>query len=227
MSSLMKLMDTNCRVASALDMVPRSVSIHCPFCHHQGTFGSIGNVKDAVAGSLVQGIRYCPNVECHRLVFVCFTVRSDKTIVELEHFPPNTIDFDTTGLPPGVERALWEAVTCFGAESYNASAVMLRRAIEEMCDDLGVPDDDLVKRISKLSSVISVNPRVIDGLHKIRIFGNQGGHSGVTRYEQVSRKTVEIALGVTKRLIQAAYQDQDVIAKLDAYLDQENEATAE
>ncbi len=83
---------------------------------------------------------------------------------------------------------------------------------------MGVPGEQLFRQIEGLKGKISVNEVVIDGLHKIRIFGNQGGHSGSGRYEKVDAETVEIAIEMIKRLVQAAYQDRDVVARLDQYL---------
>jgi hypothetical protein len=219
--------------------LPDPASLRCPFCGHVGIFvgvvsrghdGSgvvtdlrtqVGPDQSSQSDFVNLGWRRCPNPKCHRLIVVATELFDGDVVAS---YPPERLDFDSTGLPPAVEGNLDEAVRCHAADCHNAAAVMLRRTVESICDDLGVAKGDLTGRIPQLHKKISINPAVLDGLHKIRIFGNQGGHSGVARYERVDAETVEVAVAVVKRIAQTAYQDQDVVERLGTYLDAQPES---
>jgi hypothetical protein len=52
-------------------------------------------------------------------------------------FPPERLDFDPAGIPKPVLDAIEEAVSCHASQCFKASAMMVRKTLEEMCEDRG------------------------------------------------------------------------------------------
>lgn len=48
---------------------------------------------------------------------------------------PQLLDFNPESLPPRLQQTLREAVACHGAGAYMAAAMMVRRLLEEICDE--------------------------------------------------------------------------------------------
>jgi hypothetical protein len=108
------------------------LSMTCPACGRNGTFETIGgNDFRFIAQGLTAGHRRCPNPACLIHVFV---VHDDNQTV-IASYPPEVIDFDTTNVPTKVVSALEEAITCHANSCYVAAAIMVRKALEELCAD--------------------------------------------------------------------------------------------
>jgi uncharacterized protein DUF4145 len=69
----------------------------------------------------------------------------------LESFPPEVIDFDSINLPEKILSPLEEAVKAQAAGCFRASALMVRRVLEELCNDKGAAGGDLKQRLAALS----------------------------------------------------------------------------
>jgi hypothetical protein len=125
---------------------PPTVNCRCPHCGHAGSFSGIGandiswTAQLAVRSMTVSGgVRQCPNPECRSLVFV--VARPDGKL-EVS-YPPQVIDFDSTNLPAPILATLEEAIKSHAAGCFKASALMVRRVLEELCSDKGVTGNDL------------------------------------------------------------------------------------
>jgi hypothetical protein len=73
------------------------------------------------------GARLCPDETCGQLIFIV----GDRQGNVIGSFPAESIDFDSTDIPPAVLAAFKEAVDCHAHGSYKASAIMVRKALEE------------------------------------------------------------------------------------------------
>ena len=118
-------------------------------------------------------------------------------------FPPETIPFDDTDLPLGVLGALQEAVICHANRAFFAAAIMVRKTLEEMCRDRGASGRNLAQRIQDLQDSVVLPTQFFEGLDDLRLLGNDAAHPESRTYETVGKKEVEIALGVTKQVLQA------------------------
>lgn len=61
--------------------------------------------------------------------------------------------------------------------SPNAFAVLIRRALEALCDDRGVPSGNLQARLAKLSEMGEIPPVLVEVTDVLRTLGNSGAHS--------------------------------------------------
>lgn len=201
---------------------PPPVNLRCPACSHMGTFVSVG-LMDATWNEPVRnldgrirvkvtraGVRQCPNLQCHAVVFVA---AHDG---EAWSYPPEVIDFDANNLPPTILSSLQEAIKCHAAGCYRASALMVRRVLEEMCEDKKAAGKNLKERISALSSTAVVPLELLEAADELRLLGNDAAHIEAKTYDTISEQEVEIALELTKELLKAVYQYTSLVAKLRA-----------
>src|SRR5439155_11710146 len=130
---------------------PTVVSLRCPHCGHAGSFHGISNDVSWLAQSAPGpaqysgGVRQCPNPECRSFVFV--VIGAGKLEAS---YPPEVIDFDSTNLPAPILATLEEAIKSHGAGCFKASALMVRRLLEELCRDKGATGNDLKARLAAL-----------------------------------------------------------------------------
>ncbi len=111
------------------------VKLRCPSCRQRGTFEQL-NINDANISSanemVTVGIRRCPDPACFALVF--FMYKQGQVV---DSYPPETIDFDATNVPVAVQTVLEEAIKCHAQRCFIASAIMVRKTLEELCRDRG------------------------------------------------------------------------------------------
>lgn len=177
--------------------------MRCPACRKNGTFDKLGT--DLSLGfpgqpNCVAGQRRCPDPECHAHLFFW---QSGEVVVT---YPPETIDFDASDLPDGVRGSLQEAILCHANGAFFAAAIMVRKTLEELCLDRNAEGDNLSQRINALRDEVTLAAVFFDGLHDLRLLGNDAAHPESRHYETVDKKAVEIALGLTKQVLQAVYQ---------------------
>jgi hypothetical protein len=135
---------------------PLGPSFRCPHCRQIGTFMGIGTNDARIsiverpggAGSRIveqpnAGIRVCPNSKCRGFVFVIY--HGDAVV----SFPSEVLDFDPTDIPPRIVGSLEEAISCHAARCYRASALMVRQALEELCEERGATGGNLKERLEQ------------------------------------------------------------------------------
>ena len=189
------------------------VRTRCPACRQRATFDRLGAPDLRVATwnglPVIAGQRRCPDPQCHAHLFFI-----TKGMHLLATYPPETIDFDSTALPAGVQRALEEAVTCHANQAFIAAAIMVRKTLEELCRDREVSGDNLKMRIKALGALAVLPAELFDGLDDLRLLGNDAAHVKSTTYDTVGSKEVEIALEFTKEVLKAVYQYSTLLDKL-------------
>ena len=111
-----------------------NVATRCPHCGHFGTFVqvapndvAISNLNGQVTHYL--GIRKCPNEKCKGHLF--FISDAHRNIMMTS--PSETIPFDKENIPNGVLNAFEEAIKCHSNNCFIASAIMIRKTLEEIC----------------------------------------------------------------------------------------------
>jgi Domain of unknown function (DUF4145) len=187
------------------------VKLRCPKCRHNGTFEAL-SAQDLMlynTGHTV-GLRRCPDPACYALLF--FAARAGQE----EFYPPETIDFDATNVPAPVQSALEEAIKCHAQLCFVASAIMVRKTMEELCADRKAEGANLKERIASLGTKVILPKELLEGLDGLRLLGNDAAHIESNVYKDVGREEVEIGIEVTKEVLKAVYQYAALIAKLNA-----------
>jgi Domain of unknown function (DUF4145) len=191
------------------------VNLRCPHCHHVGAFPGLGNCADAFwAESGVNysaGMRVCPNPECQSLVFVILKTGKLDT-----SYPPQIIDFDSTNLPERILATLEEAIKAHGAGCFKASALMVRRLLEELCQDKNVAGSDLKARLASLGGIVVIPQELLGATDELRILGNDAAHVEAKAYDAIGPNEASLAIELAKELLKAVYQYAALVSKLKA-----------
>jgi hypothetical protein len=186
------------------------LSVRCPHCSQQGTFEPINNVSDAHAGNIRLGLRRCPNPQCFGQLFVIF----DQAGNVQRSYPPLRLDFDSTSIPMVIASTFKQAVTCHAEECYVAAAIMIRRCLEELCEDKKCIGKNLKERLESLRSSIVLPNELFLAMDELRLLGNDAAHVEAKTYDTVGREEIEVGLELTKEILKAVYQLDSLVRKL-------------
>jgi len=197
---------------------PPTVNCRCPHCGHAGSFSGIGpndiswTAQSAVGPTTVSGrVRQCPNPGCRSLVFV--VARPGKLEVS---YPPQVIDFDSTNLPEPILATLEEAIKSHAAGCFKASALMVRRLLEELCSNKGVTGNDLKARLAALGQSVVIPQELLTAADELRILGNDAAHVEAKAYDAIGSNEATLAIELAKELLKAVYQYSSLVSKLKA-----------
>lgn len=195
------------------------ISIRCPHCMHIGAFSNvtagiewIKNMPLTTSGRVLQGfIRTCPNVKCNGIVF---TVSNGNDIIKV--FPSELIDFAADNLPSKLLSTLKEAISCHAAGAYRASAMMVRRLLEEICDESDASGKDLHARLVSLRSKITLPEELFEAMSELKALGNDAAHITARNYTKIGKEESEDSIELAKEIIKARYQLKGLVERLRA-----------
>jgi Domain of unknown function (DUF4145) len=125
------------------------------------------------------------------------------------------LDFDASALPESVQDPLEEAIACHSAECFRAAAVMVRRALEAVCEEQGVKGKNLYDRIEQLGARIVLPKAFVRSLQNLRLLGNDAAHIEAKVYEEVGEREIVAAIDVAKVILQATYQMGSILDELE------------
>ena len=189
------------------------VSIRCPGCRQNGTFEVLCNINDVEGGGYIFGQRRCPKPDCKAHVFFAWWPNEHRVVVT---YPAERIDFDTTDVPKEVKSCLEEAITCHAASCFKASAIMVRRTLEELCRDRSATGSNLKERIKALGTKVVLPQELLDALDDLRLLGNDAAHIESQEYNNVGKAEVETGIAVTKEVLKGVYQYASLLKQLKA-----------
>jgi hypothetical protein len=159
-------------------------------------------------------MRVCPNLECGGLVFLLYSREAfSYTLPELQWWPPEVIDFDATNLPNPILGSLEEAVKAYAAGCYKATALMVRRLLEELCEDKQATGKDLKDRLKALRKNIVIPDELLAGADELRLLGNDAAHVESKEYDAIGPAEALLAIELAKELLKAVYQYTALVDK--------------
>lgn len=192
-----------------------NVSSRCPFCGKIVTLETIkfpnSYQKDIKVGNVSLGQRKCANPECNAHIFV---ILQDNKL--LHSIPSQKIDFDKKRIPSNVVKVFEEVITCHANSCFIASAIMVRKTLEEICHDQGAVGDNLKARIIKLKEKLVIPVKLIAGMDNLRLLGNDAAHFESREFDQVSEKEVNVGIKFTKEILRALYQYDELLEELNS-----------
>ncbi len=195
-----------------------NVSGRCPACGEICSFLPISTIPDAYTQETAKhnngqvfpicvGVRMCPN--CHSHLFVA---HSNGKLISSS--PVQKIDFDSSEIPEDVKKLIEEAIICFGNECYTATAIMLRRTLEQVCSEKGCKGNNLHERLEDLKKHVIMSAELHEGAMTLKILGNDAAHVEAAAYMNIGKEEVEIALDVCKKILESVYQHSALVRKL-------------
>jgi hypothetical protein len=195
----------------------RPIKMRCPSCGQKSILSQVGfqDMDGFVHESpheVFWGFRLCPDDTCGQLIFIVGRGQSEV----VESFPAETIDFDSTDIPELVLAAFREAVECHAHGCYKASAIMVRKTLEEVCAERGAAGKNLHERLEALRAKVALSKPMLDALHDLRLLGNDAAHVELKDFDAVDKKEVEVALDIAKHVLEATYQQQHIMGRLNA-----------
>ena len=187
------------------------ISARCPGCGQNGTFDSLPS-DDLIdqAQNIWYGQRRCPNQKCGIHIFYI----KDSSNESLYVYPQETIDFDRAGIPLNVLSALEEAIKCHSIDCFVASAIMIRKTLEEICSDRNVKADNLKTKLKKLGEKIFIPKELIEGMNELRLLGNDAAHIEASTFNDIGKLEIEISIEFTKEILKGVYQYEGLLGKL-------------
>ena len=186
------------------------VTAKCPRCGKSSILEALAQ-DIVVIGDTACGQRRCPDPDCHAHMFV--VVSKSKVLAS---YPPARIDFDPRNIPAPVLAPFEEALNCLASGYHTASAIMIRRTLESICDERGAKGKDLKDRISDLASKVIIPGELLDGMDELRILGNDAAHVNAISYLSISEEELAIAAEFAKEILKALYQYAALLDRLRA-----------
>jgi len=186
------------------------ISIRCPHCGHFGTFHNAGIGIFEQQTQLWFGQSWCPNKKCEGHVFVISDLQGNIQ----RTYPGDTIPFDKNGIPDNVLNAFNEAIICHSNLCYVASAIMIRKTLEEICNNKSAIGKNLKDRLIDLGGKIIIPKELIEGMDELRLLGNDAAHIEAKTFEEIGKEEIEISIEFTKEILKAVYQYDDLLGKL-------------
>ena len=93
---------------------------------------------------------------------------------------------------------------------------MIRRSLEEVCEDRQATGADLKARISALRSKAVLPNELFEAMDELRILGNDAAHVEAKVYDNIGEPQVGVGLELTKEILKAIYQLDSLVKKLQA-----------
>ncbi|SDX16522.1 protein of unknown function [Tritonibacter mobilis] len=196
--------------------------MRCPHCRHIGTFSGVSSgirwykhkkIEDSESEGFVAGIRVCPNGECRGLVFAITTNSWVKPTL-VKSFPPEVIDYDNTDIPERLKTTLEEAILCHSVGAYRAAAMMVRRLLEELCEDCDATGKTLHDRLETLKNKISMPHELFEAMGELKALGNDAAHITAKNYLDIGENESEDSIGLAKEILKSRYQLQTLVNRL-------------
>ena len=107
-----------------------------------------------------------------------------------------------------------EAIKCHSNACYIATAIMVRRVLEELCSDQKAEGKHLHNRIEALKTIITLPVDLFEAMMELKILGNDAAHVVAKDYDNAGREEVEVALELAKELLKAVYQHSALVNRL-------------
>lgn len=192
-----------------------TVSLRCPGCSQLGTFERFltNDAQSQGDGRMWSaGLRLCPNPSCRALIF--FVSETSPPFKLQLSYPPERLDFDATNIPASITKALEEAITCHANECFIASAIMVRKTLEELCHERGATGANLKDRLRNLGTKVILPQELLAGLDDLRLLGNDAAHIESQEFNAVGKEEVEVGIQFTKEVLKAVFQYADLLVKL-------------
>lgn len=181
----------------------------CPYCGHKGTFEAISRDR-FIQNQYICGQRLCPDQDCRGHLFVVL----DRSGNLLFHYPFRNVSLNKENIPASIIKTFDEAVTCHAQNCFVASAIMIRRTLEEICEERGAVGKDLKTRIHDLKTKTLLPQELFDAMDELSLLGNDADHIEANTFAQISSQELDVAIEFTIEFLKALYQYSSLLSKM-------------
>lgn len=134
----------------------------------------------------------------------------------LASVPPRRIRFETNDIPQRVLEAFEETVTCYANSCYVAAAMLLRKCVEELCEERGGKGVKLDARIKDLGNRGILQETILEAMDDLKFLGNDAAHFTSKTYQQIGEEEARVGIRVTKTILEVVYQHNNLLDELKA-----------
>ena len=197
------------------------IKIRCPHCQVLGTFPAFcrgvgyikyfANTSKSQADGVFAFIRVCPNPTCGGLVFT-ISGAGDRVTVH----PPELLDFNAESLPEALIITLKEALVCHSVGAHRAATMMVRRLLEELCDDCEATGKTLHDRLKALRTQITLPEDLFSAMDELKSLGNDAAHIDAKAYLHIDKEEAELSIMLAQEILKARYQHKTLLDRLRA-----------
>jgi hypothetical protein len=106
----------------------------------------------------------------------------------LFHYPFRSVSLNKENIPASIIKTFDEAVTCHAQNCFVASAIMIRRTLEEICEERGMDE--------------------------LRLLGEDAAHIEADTFTQISSQELDVAIEFTIEFLKALYQYSSLLSKM-------------
>ena len=152
----------------------------------------------------------CPNRNCNGQIFY---IEKDNELLKV--YPEISISIEKDNIPAKILTAFEEAIKCHSINCYIASAIMIRKTLEELCIAQEAKGDNLKKRLKNLEDKITIPKALKDGMDTLRLLGNDAAHTESQTFAEIGKDEIEISIEFTKEILKAVYQYESLLNKID------------
>lgn len=185
------------------------VSTRCHDCGKNGSFVTLG--QDVGIGDFTCGQRQCPDPNCKAHIFV--VVQNGRLVAS---YPPARVEFNSDRIPAGIRATFEEALDCHAHGLSRAAAMMVRRTLEEICEDRGASGGNLKDRLTDLRSKIVLPQELLDALDDLRLLGNDAAHIEAKTFAKIDKAEIDAAIELTQEVLKGLFQYAGLLDKLRA-----------
>jgi hypothetical protein len=181
----------------------------CPYCGHKGTFEAISRDR-FIQNQYICGQRLCPDKDCQGHLFVVL----DRSGNLLFHYPFRNVSLNKEKIPASIIKTFDEAVTCHAQNCFVASAIMIRRTLEEICEERGAVGKDLKTRIRDLQTKTLLPQELFDAMDELSLLSDDAAHIEANTFAQISSQELDVAIEFTIQFLKALYQYSSLLSKM-------------
>ena len=91
---------------------------------------------------------------------------------------------------------------------------MLRKTLEEICNDKSATGNNLFKRLENLSTQIVLPTELKEAMQELRLLGNDAAHIEAQTYDEIGKDEIEISIEFTKEILKGINQYDSLLSRL-------------
>jgi hypothetical protein len=194
----------------------------CPYCKQKVFLDSSHSVDIAQKGQVtfdrtskrttlnIYGIRICPDPKCNKVIFFEATsfVEEDK-ITNLRLYPKIFSASVNSCIPELVAKSYEDALACYEYDLYTPAAIMIRKTIENICEDKGATGPNLHQRIHDLRSKITISNELYDAIMELKFLGNDAAHVEAKDFNSIDQENLKLAMLFITEILRNLYLFKD------------------
>ncbi len=200
-------------------------AITCPYCSSFGTFQNAFQSKLVFENFVTHfpdhsasrssdshtfvSAHMCPNPKCRGVVLVC----SFNGFL-IEYSPKSDFAIHIAHVPDEIYYTFKEALRCYNSGCYRATALMVRRVLEEVCEESGAGGRTLHDRMSVLRGKVILPPELFEVIHELKALGNDAAHVDARNYEKIGEEEARISLELVAEILKARYEVQSLVDRI-------------